>query len=196
MFRTTSLLSALIAGFLVVPAKAEIVKSFCVLSRHDHTIPMEEFDCAFRQSQGTVQVTSNRWRFVFPAAEQGKTFQRDNSIERIRLTREGEYTLSIYLGGKPAPKAAPKVSSAYPLLCWLNTVASTCRTTPTAKGGFRLAFSHADKPLYTLTPVGPATTDRQEMVDSTGTRWMRRGHRSFQLEEIGGYGNIIEVSAP
>jgi hypothetical protein len=34
------------------------------------------------------------------------------------------------------------------------------------------------------------------MVDSTGTRWAMSGHHSFQLEEIGGYGNKIEVSAP
>jgi hypothetical protein len=196
MLRSICLTSALIAGSLVVPAKAEIVKSFCVLSRHDHTIPVEEFDCEFRQSQGTVQVTSTRWSFLFPAAEQGKTFQRDNSIERIRLTREGDYTLSIYQGGKPAPKTAPKVSKAYPLQCWLNTVASTCKTTPTAKGGFRLEFSHADQPIYTLTPVGPATTDRQEMVDSTGTRWPMSGHHSFELEEVGGFGNRISVSAP
>lgn len=102
----------------------------------------------------------------------------------------------------PADKATAEKSTAekntdqWPLTCQLNDVASTCRTEPAAKEGFTLFFSHAEGPIYTFTPVGPATTDKREMVDSTGTRWLMSGHRSFELEEIGGFGNRISVSAP
>lgn len=82
------------------------------------------------------------------------------------------------------------------MTCQLNEVASTCRTEPTANDGFTLFFSHAEGPVYTFTPVGPATTDKREMVDSTGTRWLMSGHLSFELEEVGGFGNRISVSAP
>ena len=75
---------------------------------------------------------------------------------------------------------ADKSTDQWPLTCQLNELASTCRTEPAANDGF--------------TPVGPATTDKREMVDSTGTRWLMSGHRSFELEEIGGFGN--RISAP
>jgi len=91
---------------------------------------------------------------------------------------------------------AEKNTNQWPLTCQLNEVASTCRTEPAANDGFTLFFSHAEGPVYTFTPVGPATTDKREMVDSTGTRWLMSGHRSFELEEIGGFGNRISVSAP
>ena len=91
---------------------------------------------------------------------------------------------------------AEKSTDQWPLACQLNDVASTCRTEPAAKEGFTLFFSHAEGPMYTFTPVGPATTDKREMVDSTGTRWLMSGHRSFELEEVGGFGNRISVSAP
>ena len=91
---------------------------------------------------------------------------------------------------------AGKSAHQWPLTCQLNDVASTCRTEPAAKEGFTLFFSHAEGPVYTFTPVGPATTDKREMVDSNGTRWLMSGHRSFELEEVGGFGNRISVSAP
>ncbi|QNG26164.1 hypothetical protein [Synechococcus sp. HK01-R] len=91
---------------------------------------------------------------------------------------------------------AEKSTDQWPLTCQLNEVASTCRTEPAANDGFTLFFSHAEGPVYTFTPVGPATTDKREMVDSTGTRWLMSGHRSFELEEVGGFGNRISVSAP
>ncbi len=84
----------------------------------------------------------------------------------------------------------------WPLSCQLNEVTSTCRIEPAAKDGFTLLFSHAEGPIYTFTPVGPATTDKREMIDSTGTRWQMSGHHSFELVEIEGFGNRISVSAP
>lgn len=84
----------------------------------------------------------------------------------------------------------------WPLQCTLNEIASTCRTEPAAKDGFTIYFSHAEQPIFTFTPVGAPTTDRREMVDSSGQRWAMSGHHSFELEEIGGYGNRITVSSP
>ena len=84
----------------------------------------------------------------------------------------------------------------WPLQCTLNEIASTCRTEPAAKDGFTVYFSHAEQPIFTFTPVGAPTTDRREMVDSSGQRWAMSGHHSFELEEIGGDGNRITVSSP
>ena len=84
----------------------------------------------------------------------------------------------------------------WPLDCTINGIASTCRTEPAAKDGFTVTFSHAEQPSFTFTPVGAPTTDRREMVDGSGQRWAMSGHHSFELEEIGGYGNRISVSSP
>ena len=95
-------------------------------------------------------------------------------------------------GGRPPIIDAER----WPLTCTLNTHASTCRTEPNTTGGFTLFFSHAEGPIFDLTPVGPATTERRTMVDSTGTRWAMSGHKSFVLEEIGGFNNRISVGSP
>ena len=103
-------------------------------------------------------------------------------------------------GGKAPEPATPTDTTSseadFPLACSLNAVMSSCRITPGSDGGFTLAFSHADQPMFVLTPVGEPSTDRREMVDSTGRRWAMSGHHSFELEEIGGYGNRITVSSP
>ncbi|MDA9868126.1 hypothetical protein N9C85_01690 [Synechococcus sp. AH-224-I15] len=36
------------------------------------------------------------YKFIFPAAEQGKTYERDNKEGRISISREGEYTLNVF----------------------------------------------------------------------------------------------------
>ena len=95
-------------------------------------------------------------------------------------------------GGKPPIQDAAK----WPLTCTINGMASTCRTEPAVNSGFTIYFSHAEGPIYTFTPVGIATTDRREMVDGSGQKWAMSGNRSFQLEEIGGYGNRITVTSP
>ena len=94
------------------------------------------------------------------------------------------------------PTDTPRSEADFPLACSLNAVMSSCRITPGSDGGFTLAFSHADQPMFVLTPVGEPSTDRREMVDSSGRRWAMSGHHSFELEEIGGYGNRITVSSP
>lgn len=95
-------------------------------------------------------------------------------------------------GGKPPIQDTAK----WPLTCTINGMASTCRTEPAANDGFTIYFSHADGPIYTFTPVGAPTTDRREMVDGSGQKWAMSGNRSFQLEEINGFGNKITVTSP
>ena len=95
-------------------------------------------------------------------------------------------------GGRPPIQD----KATWPLDCTINGIVSTCRTEPAAKEGFKVYFSHADQPLFTFTPVGAPTTDRREMVDGSGQKWAMSGHRSFELEEIGGFGNRITVSKP
>ena len=95
---------------------------------------------------------------------------------------------------KELPPIQAKAS--WPLACTLNGIASSCRTEPAAKDGFRLYFSHGEGPMFSFTPVGVPTTDRREMMDGSGQRWAMSGHHSFELEEIGGNGNRITVSSP
>ena len=95
-------------------------------------------------------------------------------------------------GGRPPSQDRAK----FPLLCTINGIASTCRTEPAPKDGFTVYFSHAEEPIFTFTPVGAPTTDRREMVDGSGQKWAMNGHRSFELQEIGGFGNRITVSHP
>ena len=82
-------------------AQADTVKgALCILSRHDDSIPTEEFTCDFTQTMGAAYIDSNRWAFTFPHAEQGKTYQRQNTEDFSRWTREGQYTLTLFQSGK------------------------------------------------------------------------------------------------
>lgn len=45
-------------------------------------------------------------------------------------------------------------------------------------------------------PGSQPTTDRRPMVDDQGNRYLMSGHHSFVLEEVGGFGNVIEVELP
>ena len=83
-----------------------------------------------------------------------------------------------------------------PWQCTINGIESTCRTEPAAEDSFTVYFSNAEQPIFTFTPVGAPTTDRREMVDSSGQRWAMSGHHSFELEEIDGYENQNIVSSP
>ena len=193
MIRTTITAAAIATVALAAPAIADGVKAYCSLSWHDDSMPIIEGPCYFSQHQGNAYVDDfNDYKFAFPAAEQDKTYQRQNNMEFVRFTREGQYTLQVFQGGKPTAKDQAK----WPLSCTINEINSTCRVEPAANSGFTVFFSHAEEPIFTFTPVGAPTTDRQAMVDGSGRRWAMSGHHSFELEEIGGYGNTITVSSP
>lgn len=98
-FITLVSLTALAVG---LPAVAQPVDAYCTLAWHDSDKGSMEGDCRFSQHQGNVYVDDfNYYNFVFPAAEQGKTYTRDNKPERVSFRREGNYTLNVFQGGKP-----------------------------------------------------------------------------------------------
>ncbi|MEB3331575.1 MAG: hypothetical protein VKI83_03665 [Synechococcaceae cyanobacterium] len=104
MTRIAVLTLAFATAALASPALADSTEAFCRLSRHDHTIPVEEGPCRFSQRQGNVNVEmGNRWAFRFDSDADGKDYRRENTATGIRFSREGQYTLSVFWQ-KPAPR--------------------------------------------------------------------------------------------
>ena len=118
LIRATFTATASAAVLLVVSepidppvAMADSVKdALCVLQRLPPTnlpdgavaalLPPEELRCDFTQTMGGAYVDSTRWAFVFPHSEQDKTFNRQNTEDFIRWTREGQYTLTLFQSGE------------------------------------------------------------------------------------------------
>lgn len=104
MARLALLTLTLATAGLVFPAWADSTEAFCRLSRHDHSIPVEEGPCRFSQRQGNVNVEmGNRWAFRFDSDREGKDYRRENTDAGIRFSREGQYTLSVFWQ-KPGPR--------------------------------------------------------------------------------------------
>lgn len=83
----------------VAPARADSASAYCVLSRHDHTIPIEQGVCQWSQRQGNASIRFKGWAFEFPSSEEGRTYTRLNRAGAEAgpvFTREGQYTLSVY----------------------------------------------------------------------------------------------------
>ena len=118
MIRTTFTALASTAALLALSepmdppvAMADTVKdALCVLQRLPPTnlpdgavaalLPPEEFRCDFTQLRGNVYINSKRWAFAFPDAERGKTYNRQNTEDFKRFTREGQYTLTVFESGE------------------------------------------------------------------------------------------------
>ena len=49
---------------------------------------------------GAAYIDSDRWAFTFPHTEQGKTYERQNTEDFSRWTRDGQYTLTLFQSGK------------------------------------------------------------------------------------------------
>ena len=97
MIRTTLTAAALALGSLLTPALAESRKAYCTLAWDDTSKGSIQDPCTFSQYSGNVYIDNfDYYKFAFPAAEQGKTYQRDNKSERISFNREGEYTLNVF----------------------------------------------------------------------------------------------------
>ena len=98
MTRTTLTAAALlIIRALTAPALADSAKAYCTLAWHDDSMRTIAGPCDFSQYGGNVYVDKfNFYKFAFPAAEQGKTYERDNKSERISFNREGQYTLNVF----------------------------------------------------------------------------------------------------
>ncbi|MBC1261313.1 hypothetical protein FQK07_08510 [Synechococcus sp. BSF8S] len=98
----------LAAAVAAPPAQADSTEATCILSRHDHTVPVEEGPCTFSQRQGNVNVRFGSWAFSFPSAEQGRTYQRRATGTGLRFQREGQYTLQVVWPTAPAATPKPK----------------------------------------------------------------------------------------
>lgn len=101
------LLSASTSG-TAVPVRADSITATCILSRHDHTIPLEQGPCTFSQRQGNVTVRFGPWAFDFPSDEQGRSYARSASSEGLRFNREGQYTLQVLWRTAAAAIAKPQ----------------------------------------------------------------------------------------
>ena len=100
MIRTTLTTAALTIASMAGPVQADTVRgALCALTRLDRPAAVEDFSCDFTQLQGNAYISSRRWKFAFPAAEQGKTYQRQNSHDFVRFIRTGEYELTVYQSG-------------------------------------------------------------------------------------------------
>ena len=92
---------ALLAGFSAVdvatrlPMRADSTEARCHLLVLDGSTPEKTGPCWFSQRQGNVDVRFGARAFHFPAAEQGLSYQRINSSEGIRFSREGQFRLQV-----------------------------------------------------------------------------------------------------
>ena len=92
---------ALLAVFSAVdvatrsPMQADSTEARCHLMLPDGRSPAETGPCWFSQRQGNVDVRFGGRAFHFPATEQGHRYQRINSSEGIRFSREGQFQLQV-----------------------------------------------------------------------------------------------------
>ena len=104
MIRTTLTALASAAALFAVSesfdppvAMADSTKAYCTLSWHDDSMRMIEGPCTFSQYSGNVYVDDfNYYKFAFPSAEQGKTYERDSTEGGLFFSREGQYTLNVF----------------------------------------------------------------------------------------------------
>ena len=97
MIRTTLTAAALAIGSLLTPVLADSTKAYCTLAWEDTTKGTIQGPCDFSQSGGNVYVDDfNYYKFMFPASEQGKTYELDNKAERISFSRKSQYKLNVF----------------------------------------------------------------------------------------------------
>ena len=97
MIRTTLTAAALAIGSLLTPALADSRKAYCTLDWDDTSKGSIQGLCTFSQYSGNVYVDDfNFCKFAFPAAEQGKTYQRDTREVGLSFIRKGQYTLNVF----------------------------------------------------------------------------------------------------
>ena len=97
MIRTTLTAAALAIAALAAPAQADSTKAYCMLTWDDTSKDSIKGPCTFSQYGGNAYVDDfSFYKFAFPAAEQGKTYKRDNKESGISFKRKGQYTLGVY----------------------------------------------------------------------------------------------------
>ena len=90
MICTTLTAAALAIAALAAPAQADTISAYCMLMWDDNSKDTIKAPCTFSQYGGNAYVDDfNFYKFAFPAADQGKTYERDNSSTSITFTRSG-----------------------------------------------------------------------------------------------------------
>ena len=97
MIRATFTATALAIAALAAPAQADSTEAYCMLTWDDTNKDSIKGPCTFSQYGGNAYVDDfSSYKFAFPAAEQGKTYKRDNKASGISFKRKGQYTLGVY----------------------------------------------------------------------------------------------------
>ncbi len=106
MIRTAITAIASVAALVAVSepmdppvAQADSITAYCTVSWHDNWIPMMKGPCIFSQDQGNLYVddlTLHHYRFVFPEAENGKTYTKSSAPAGLTFKRKGHYTLNVF----------------------------------------------------------------------------------------------------
>jgi hypothetical protein len=129
--------------------------AYCLLSSHDHALPIEQGPCAFRERHGDVTVTMKpHGMFSFAAKQQGMTHQRAESANGIRFNKEGEFTLQVFwrkplqcLGPITAPVSVVFLNKADPPSVVL-AVGNESRVLPIARSGSGARYTAAGVELW------------------------------------------------
>lgn len=105
MIRTILTGAALAIAALAAPAQADSTSAYCMLMWVDTSKDTIKAPCTFSQYGGNAYVNGfDNYKFAFPAAEQGKTYERDNKSTSITFKRKGQYTLGVFwFVPKPEP---------------------------------------------------------------------------------------------
>ncbi len=106
------------------------------------------------------------------------------------------HAISPAMAAAPAPASGAGAKPPSRVACQLNKQRGSCLITPTAKDGLRIQFKGGGQAVFVFTPAGPPTTLNRALRDAKGRVWLMTGHHSFTLRQVGGQGDVIQVSAP
>lgn len=130
---------------------------------------------------------------------------RPSQLHRLLATLALPLALAVTAGAAPAQTSKGNLEGTK-ARCIMNAKQfpnnwKPCRIGPLkgVKDGFFIRFDGTYDAYwgnFRPAPGSQPTTDRRPMVDDQGTRYLMSGHHSFTLEEVGGYGNVIEVAVP
>ena len=108
MIRSTLTAAALTIASMTASVHTDTVRgALCGLKQLASGSSVEEFSCDFTQLHGNAYITGSHWKFAFPAAKQGKTYQRQNSGEFVRFIRKGQHSLIVYQSGMKPLELGP-----------------------------------------------------------------------------------------
>jgi hypothetical protein len=95
MIRTTLTALVIAGGAFATPALADTTQAYCELVRDNGE--MLKGNCTWSQRQGNVSISNfNNYAFDFPAAEQGKTYERINREGAGPSFKRPGYVINVY----------------------------------------------------------------------------------------------------